>query len=378
MKYLILMIVVTLLINTKLAQVGASPKSEYRQVFMFLQKLTPAGDPGVQYIIVDKEKAIFEHCTGFADLKNGIPLTPNHTMAAFSMTKTITAIAILQMVEKDLIGLDDIVASYFRHPYGQGITVRQLINHTSGAPNPVPLKWVHLPKDHQEFSEGRELDSVLKNNLKADHRPGKKYKYSNIGYWLLGKIVEKVTQQPFATYIVKNVFEPLSLKPDKISFEIIAPKDHAKGYLAKYSFMNLLKGLLTDEEIWGGYEGRWLHIKDVYINGPSFGGAIGSARAFARIVQDLLSDNSTLLGENGKQLLFTQQKNSAGKAIEMSVGWHIGKLEGIKYFYKEGGGAGFHCEMRIYPSEGLGSVIMTNRTSLNTKKILGRIDNSFL
>ena len=68
------------------------------------------------------------------------------------MTKTITAIAILQMVEKDLIGLDDIVASYFRHPYGQGITIRQPINHTSGAPNPVPLKWVHLQKDHQEFS----------------------------------------------------------------------------------------------------------------------------------------------------------------------------------------------------------------------------------
>ena len=83
MKYLILMIVVTLLINTKLAQVGASPKLEYRQVFMFLQQLTPGGYPGVQYIIVDKEKAIFEHCTGFADLKKGIPLTPNHTMAAF-------------------------------------------------------------------------------------------------------------------------------------------------------------------------------------------------------------------------------------------------------------------------------------------------------
>ncbi len=378
MKYPLLMLMITLLVNSTPTGAGASQTSEQGQAVKLLQRLASADDPGIQYIIVNKERVVFEHCTGLADLKNGIPLTPNHTMAAFSMTKTVTAIAILQLVEKGLIGLDDIVASHVRHPYGQEITIRQLLSHTSGAPNPIPLKWVHLSKDHQEFSEDRALDAVLKNNPKADHAPGKKYRYSNIGYWLLGKIVENVTQQSFTTYVVKNIFEPLSLKPDEISFEITAPKNHAKGYLAKFSFMNLLKGFVTDEEVWGEYEGRWLRIKDVYVNGPSFGGALGSARAFGRILQDLLSDDSMLLGEPGKQLFFTQQKNSAGKAIEMTLGWHIGELDGIEYFYKEGGGAGFHCEMRIYPSVGLGSVIMANRTSLNTRKILRKIDNHFV
>jgi D-alanyl-D-alanine carboxypeptidase len=62
----------------------------------------------------------------------------------------------------------------------------------------------------------------------------------------------------------------------------------------------------------------------------------------------------------------------------MTLGWHFGNLEEIQYFYKEGGGAGFHCEMRIYPAIGLVSVIMTNNTSFNTRKQLSRIDKIFV
>ena len=79
---------------------------------------------------------------------------------------------------------------------------------------------------------------------------------------------------------------------------------HAKGYLAKYSLMNLAKGFVTDRAVWGEYEGNWLHIKDAYVNGPSFGGAIGSAKAFSAILQDLLAERSVLLGENFKPLLY--------------------------------------------------------------------------
>jgi hypothetical protein len=60
----------------------------------------------------------------------------------------------------------------------------------------------------------------------------------------------------------------------------------------------------------------------------------------------------------------------------MTLGWHVGELNGLRYFYKEGGGAGFHCEMRIYPSIGLASVIMTNKTSFDSRKELSRIDKN--
>jgi CubicO group peptidase (beta-lactamase class C family) len=237
---------------------------------------------------------------------------------------------------------------------------------------------VHLAKDHSLFDEGKALAAILKENPKSISSPGEKYVYSNIGYWLLGKIVEAVTKQDYQSYIQNNMFEPLHLKSEEIGFVIHAPDNHAKGYLLKYSILNLLKGFVTNKEVWGEYEGSWLHIQDVYVNGPAFGGVIGSAKAFSRILQDLLSENSMMLSKSTKELLYSRQKNSSGKNIDVTLGWHIGELNGIWYFFKEGGGAGFHCEMRVYPAVGLASVIMTNRTSFNSKKQLSSIDNHFI
>jgi CubicO group peptidase (beta-lactamase class C family) len=293
------------------------------------------------------------------------------------MTKTLTAIAILQLAERQEINIDDRVSQYIEHPYGQEISIRQLLNHTSGIPNPIPLRWVHLATDHKDFNENEALAKVLGDNPKPDRPPGEKYIYSNIGYWLLGRVIEAVSNQDYVEYFNKNIFQPLRLTPNDIDFVITDNTHHAKGYLAKYSFMNLAKSFVTDKAVWGKYEGNWLHIKDVYVNGPSFGGVIGSAKAFSTILQDLLAKRSVLLSENSKFLLFSQQKVRSGKNIDMTLGWHIGILEGVRYFYKEGGGAGFHSEMRIYPTMGLASVIMTNRTSFNSRRQLSNLDKMF-
>ena len=133
-----------------------------------------------------------------------------------------------------------------------------------------------------------------------------------------------------------------------------------------------------DKEIWGEYEGSWLHKNSVYIYGASFGGLIASANAIGRVLQDLLKDKSHLLGKHMKSKLYTQQKTVNNKYINMTLGWHVENLNGSKYFYKEGGGAGFHCEMRIYPDEELASVIIVNKSSLNTKKELSRLDSGFI
>lgn len=378
MKQLLIFLTMTVSFNfdSEAASNGVMP--HHGQVAKLIGELTPSDGPGIQYMIVDKNGVIFEYCSGLSDIKSRTPLRLNHTLAAFSMTKTITAIAVLQLVERQKLKLDDKVNRYIKHPYSSDITIRQLLNHTSGIPNPIPLKWVHLANSNDKFNEDAALDLVLRENPKADNAPGENYAYSNIGYWLLGKVVEAITKLEYQTYVKQYIFQPLILEPTEIDFKINDPSNHAKGYLAKYSFINLIKGFVANKEVWGAYEESWLHIKDVYLNGPAFGGAIGSAKAFSRILQDLLSERSLLLGKNGMQLLYTQEKNNKGKPIPMTLGWHIGELNGVRYFYKEGGGAGFHSEIRIYLSIGLASVIMTNRTSFNSRKELSRIDINFI
>ena len=349
-----------------------------QNVVKHLSALSSPDGPGVQYIVLDKNEVIFSASRGLADIENKIPLSIDHTMSIFSMTKTFTAISVLQLVERQSLNLDDKVSKYVEHPYNSEITIRHLLSHTSGIPDPIPLKWVHLASKHREFDEHQSLSKVLKDNSKPNSLPGEKYGYSNIGYWLLGGVIEAVSGKQYCSYIEENFTKVLGLSSNEIGCEVIGGGNHAKGYLNKYSFFNLAKYFVMDKEIWGEYEGSWLHINNVYINGPSFGGIISSANAISRILQDLLKDESLILGSNMKDQLYAQQKTAYGESFDMTLGWHIGKLSSTKYYFKEGGGAGFHCEMRIYPDNGLASVIIVNETSLNTKKELSQLDSSFV
>jgi len=361
---------------TSLAE-GNNSMHNTNKVSHYVDELAESSGPGIQYVVVDKNGVVFERCAGLAHVNSRVPLTQAHTMAAFSMTKTITAIATLQLIEENRLSLDDTAARYVEHPYNQAITIRHLLNHTSGIPNPIPLKWVHLTEEHGDFDEGKALTFVLRKYSRSKGVPGERYGYSNIGYWLLGKITEAATNRGYEEYITENLFQPLDLKPGEIGFQIYDSSTHARGYLSKYSLMNLVKMFVTDDEIWGEYEDAWLRVRDVYLNGPSFGGVVGCARAFSRLLQDLLSEKSTLLGSKARHLLYFEQTNNAGERIDMTLGWHVGVLNGETYFYKEGGGAGFHCEMRVYPSEGFASVIMTNKTSFNSRRHLSDIDTHF-
>ena len=350
------------------------PKNE--NIKAILNNLVSSNEPGLQYVVVDKASVLFESSIGLSDVKQQKQLALNQMMASFSMTKTITAIAILQLVENGKINIDDKASIYVKHPYSKAIAVKQLINHTSGIPNPIPLKWVHLAKTHSEFNETKALEYILAKHPNSEGTPNENYKYSNIGYWLLGEIIEKVTGQKYTTYITQNIFTKLGLTNEEIGF--LLKNNSTKGYLKKWSFMNIFGHFFVDKNTLGATEGKWVNVKDVYLNGASFGGVFGSAKAFSKILQDLLSIESKLLGAMGKKLLYSQQSLVSGKKIDMTLGWHMSKLENTTYYYKEGGGAGFHCEMRTYPKQGIASVIMVNRTSFSSRKILSTLDINFM
>ena len=105
---------------------------------------------------------------------------------------------------------------------------------------------------------------------------------------------------------------------------------------------------------------------------------IGTARGFSRFLQDQLRGESVLFGLETKRLLETRQTDGAGRPIPMTPGWHVGETHGVAYFFKEGGGGGFHCEMRIYPTSGIATVVLANSTEFSSTGFLNRIDRTFL
>ena len=335
--------------------------------------------PGLQYIVVDAAGTLFEYAGGWADMRNQKAMTFDTTLMAYSMTKTFTAVAILQLVEQGKLGLDNNIDRYLpNNPYvGLHITIRQLLAHTSGLPNPIPLRWAHLAEEDASFDEDAALARVLHDNPKLAFQPGQKFAYSNIGYWLLGKIVGQATGQSYRDYVRANILTPLGLPAREMDFVIPDRARHANGYLAKYSLMNLLKGFVTDSKFWGEYEGKWLRLKSHYLNGPAFGGLVGTTRGFSCFLQDQLRTESVLFDLDTKRLLETRQTDSAGDPIPMTLGWHVGETHGPLYFFKEGGGAGFHGEMRLYLTKGMASVVIANSTDFNSTQFLNRVDRAF-
>ena len=335
--------------------------------------------PGVQYLVATSAGILFEHASGWADIGRGVPMDTATTMMAYSMSKTITAVAVLQLVESGRVGLDESVEHYLGslHPYGPAVTIRQLLSHTSGIPNPIPLRWVHAA-DYETFDEDAALAAVLRNHARLSFAPGSRYAYSNIGYWLLGKVVERVTGERFAARVADRILHPLGLGPRDLGYVIVDPAHHATGYLEKYSLMNVVKAFFIDRTLIGKYTGRWLAIRRHYLNGPAFGGLVGTAKSFGTFLADQLRDRSALLGDDTRRQLCAQQNTNRGTPVPMTLGWHIGDLDGRKYFYKEGGGGGFHCMMRLYPDDRLGTVTMTNATGFDVSKLLDQIDPAFL
>jgi CubicO group peptidase (beta-lactamase class C family) len=334
--------------------------------------------PGLQYVVVNARDVLVDRHEGWADLQGRVPMASATTLMAYSMSKTFTAAAVLLLVQVRKLGLDDPLQRHVAFsPYGPDVTIRQLLSHTSGIPNPIPLRWVHPAAAHGTFDETAALSDVLRRHPRLASAPGTRYRYSNIGYWLLGPVVEAVSGQRFTDFVTARLLQPLGIEPTELGYAIPDPARHAAGYLEKYSFFNLAKSWLIDRELIGGYEGPWLRIKSHYPNGPAFGGLVGTARAVSKFLQDQLRDSSAIFDAETRALFFEPQK-ARGTPVAMTLGWHVGSHAGVGYLFKEGGGGGFHSTMRVYPRERIASVVMVNATGFDVKEYLNRADAAFL
>jgi D-alanyl-D-alanine carboxypeptidase len=334
--------------------------------------------PSVQYIIFNKDSVIYKFQFGFSDLEKNNSATEDTTYNAYSITKTFTALAILQLAERKKLDIKQSVKKYLPDfPYSSEITIRQLMAHSAGIPNPIPLNWIHLASEHKSFNRNIFFAQIFTKNNKTKSEPNEKYAYSNLGYVLLGQLIEKVSGITYEEYVKANILQPLNINPTKLDFTI--SDTHAKGYHKKYSFSNLILGLLMDKSKYmDKTKGTWSSFKDIYVNGVSYGGLIGTRDAFMKYIQELLKPNCKLLSDDYKKMLFTINHTNNGKETGMCLSWFSGQLNGQQYFAHAGGGGGYYCEIRIYPNLKMGSVIMFNRTGMSDERFLDKLDRHII
>ena len=167
------------------------------------------GLPGAAIVIVKDGKVLYEQ--GYGQDSDGKPLNAKSKIGIASGTKPFTAFAVLQLVDQGKIKLDEPIVHYLPEltlddTRWEQVTVRHLLSHTSGMPNPTIVAPANTLK------EG--VDRFYDWKLQSD--PGEKYRYSNANYWTLAYLVEQMSGMTFNEYLKENIFLPLGMT-DSIS-----------------------------------------------------------------------------------------------------------------------------------------------------------------
>ena len=207
----------------------AHPQTLQRQ----LDELVSAGAPGA-ILLVRNGNRTRELVSGFADLSRKTPMRTNDRFRAASVTKSFVATVVLQLVAEHKLSLADSIESHLPGlvPGGERITIRQLLNHTSGLfdfeNDPKVLK-PYLSGEFGYYWPPRKLVQIAVAH-KPLFKPGKRYSYSNTNYVVLGLIVEAVSHKSMRSELRSRIFQPLKLEATTFPTTPQMPNPHAHGY----------------------------------------------------------------------------------------------------------------------------------------------------
>ncbi|MBN4080507.1 beta-lactamase family protein [Beggiatoa alba] len=177
---------------------------------------------GANITIYDSINGYWSSASGLRAINPNQSLEPNELFYIYSITKTFTAIVVLKLVEKGLILLDDPINKVLTNlQIPAAVTIKRLLNHTSGVPSYTDLPdYMHATKENP--SEPWSFEYVIERTCKGelDFEPGEKWYYSNTGYMLLLLMIESVTGESFAQNIDKFILQKIGLKNTYVAQDI--------------------------------------------------------------------------------------------------------------------------------------------------------------
>jgi D-alanyl-D-alanine carboxypeptidase len=339
----------------------------------YLNQLVKSGDPpGLSLVVVKDGQIVYNNAFGYADKPHNIRATSDTVYHWWSMTKIPTAIAIMQLQEQGKVDLDEPVEKYLpwfdvSYPSAQSpiITIRNLLQHTSGLPDTIPamVGWVHY--DDETPNQTEIVKKQLPKFNKLKFTPGSKAVYSNLNYLVLGAIIESVSGQTYEVYIIQNILQPLGMAHTDFVFTPEMANQEAAGTLpVAHLYTVLLPTILDPRDLIRERQGKFLWLNRVYIDATPSTGLIGSAPDVARLMMAYLNDGSL----NGKLILRSKSVSLLTNTTPIDghgLGWFINESNNLRYIEHAGGGPGFATIMRLYPEEKLGVAILANGTDLN-------------
>jgi CubicO group peptidase (beta-lactamase class C family) len=326
--------------------------------------VTSRQQPGLAVLVRKDGRTVFERGYGSRDLRSGLPIDAHTNFRLASDTKQFTAMAVMLLVHDGKLRYDEPLTEIFpKFPaYGRRITIRNLLNHTSGLVDYedlmdkkyAGLSWEQIPQIHDAG-----VLALMEQQTDTQFPPGSNWKYSNSGYCVLAMVVEKVSGMPFAEFLRQRIFEPLGMR-------------NTVAYVyGKNPVTNRAYGYTHDA-------GVWLETDQSPTSATlGDGGVYSSLDDLAKWDEALR--NHTLLGAREMRPAITPVVLPAGAKFQVTepdgspaaygFGWFLSPYRGHARMWHYGESIGFRSAIERFTKDNLTIIVLQNRSDLDPAKL---------
>jgi CubicO group peptidase (beta-lactamase class C family) len=353
-----------------LAAVAASAQVSPTQIDSLFASLKSTNAPGAAVLVIQNGQSVFRRGYGVSDLRNLHPIDATTNFRLASVTKQFTATSIMLLARDGKLHYDDHLTDFFPDfpAYGKAITIRNLLNHTSGLPDYEDILTAQYPNTPDEKIpqiHDAGVVKLLEQQSVGKFPPGSKWDYSNSGYATLAMIVEKVSGKPFGQFLQERIFTPLQMT-NTLAYE--------KG---KNEVPHRAYGHTKENGTW--------HETDQSSTSAVLGdGGIYSSLDDLAKWDRALREHTLLSAEEMKPALIPVQptagpaKNSEGEPVSYGFGWFLNPYHGHKRMWHYGETVGFRTVIERFPDDQLTVIVLANRADADSQALALKVADLYL
>ena len=341
---------------------SASAQVPSTQIDSIFESLRSTDAPGAAVLVISSGKPVFRRGFGVTDLRTRTPIDPETDFRLASFTKQFTATCIMLLAHDGKLQYDDHLTDFFPDfpAYGKSITIRNLLNHTSGLPDYEEIRMKQYPNTPDEKIP-QILDAGVLKSLEqqtaGQFPPGSKWQYSNSGYAVLAMIVEKVSGKPFGQFLHERIFAPLKM-------------NHTLAYeKGKNEVPHRAYGHSKQKD------GSWRETDQ-----SATSAVLGDGGIYTSIDDlekwDRALRQHTLLSDAEMQPALTPvepasgpAKVSSGKTLSYGFGWFLDPYQGHRRMFHDGETIGFLTTIQRFPDDKLTVIVLANRTDVDPEAL---------
>jgi CubicO group peptidase (beta-lactamase class C family) len=293
---------------------------------------------GACALVIDGGEVVFNEGFGRADVESAEPCTPDTNFRMASVSKQFTAAAVLMLVDRGKLSLDDTLDKFFRGgpQYWENITVKQLLTHTSGLPDYEEL----VPEGTTLQLDDLDVVQLLMDAKEPLFPAGEKWQYSNSGFVILGMIVEIAAHKPFHEFMADEIFRPLKME-NTVLYQrgLNEVKHRAFGHERK--------------------DDQWIRADQSVTSATRGDGVVYTSLDDYQKWLTAHCENKLLSPKSHKAMFSTQVKTDRGES-HYGYGWFLDEYRGTRRIYHNGDTRGFRLCVQAFPNRRAAVVLQFN------------------